>query len=62
MKTILQRFWREPAVCIGLVWSLALLILTIITSSFDASSIAGIVSPLASALGIRQLVTPTKEK
>jgi len=61
MKTIMQRFWKEPAVAIGLLWSLGLLILAVITDSFDASAIAGIVSPIASALGIRQVVTPAKQ-
>jgi hypothetical protein len=62
MKLIAQRFWKEPAVAIGALWSLGLLILAIITSSFDAGAIVGIVSPILSALGIRQVVTPSMSK
>ena len=51
--------WTEPAVFIGALVSIALLILAIITGdTWDAATIAGIVAPIASALGIRQLVTP----
>ena len=60
MKPILQRVWKEPAVFIGLLTSIVLAILAIITSAhWDASLIVGIVAPLASSLGIRSLVTPT---
>lgn len=60
MKVIIQRCWREPAVFIGLVTSLALLALALIDgASLDATQIISIVAPFASSLGIRQLVTPT---
>jgi hypothetical protein len=51
--------WKEPAVFIGALVSIALLILAIITGdTWDVATIAGIVAPIASALGIRGLVTP----
>jgi len=59
MKTIAKRFWNEPSVAIGALVSLGVLILTIVTNEFNASSIVGIIAPFASSLGIRQLVTPT---
>jgi outer membrane biosynthesis protein TonB len=60
MKTIAQRVWREPAVCIGLLTSVILLVLQLIgDNKFTADTIIAIVAPFASALGIRQLVTPT---
>jgi len=62
MKVIAKRIWTEPAVAIGLLTSTVLLILAIITNSFDASSIAGIVAPFLSSLGIRQLVSPVKDE
>ena len=62
MKVIAQRFWQEPSVAIGFLISLALLILAIIDGDFDVSTIAGIVAPLGSALGIRQFVTPAKKE
>ena len=61
MKVIAERFWKEPAVAIGFLVSLALLVYALIDDSFDAQSIVGILAPLVSALGIRQLVTPAKE-
>ena len=60
MKVIAQRVYREPAVFIGLLTSVALLVITLATGDqWDAATIAGIAAPLVSALGIRATVTPT---
>jgi hypothetical protein len=57
MKVIGQRVYNEPAAFIGLLVSLALLALALLTDAdWDASTIAGIIAPLVSALGIRQAV------
>ena len=59
MSVIATRAWREPAVFIGLLSSIALVIITLATGDpWDAATIAGVVAPLVSALGIRQVVTP----
>ena len=63
MRAIAQRVWREPAVFIGLLVTLGLLAGALIAhQKIDAGIIVGILAPLASALGIRQLVTPAAEK
>jgi hypothetical protein len=63
MKQLAERAWAEPAVFIGLLVTLALLALALLTDAdWDASTIAGVVAPLASALGIRPLVTPTRRE
>lgn len=59
MSEILRRVWHEPAVAIGLITSVALAVITIATGDpWDAAAIVGVIAPIASALGIRQLVTP----
>lgn len=59
MREILARVWREPAVFLGLVTSAALAIVTVLTGDpWDTAAIVAVIAPLASALGIRQLVTP----
>ena len=61
MQPIIQRLWKEPAVFIGALTSVVLAILAVVTGAdWDADTIVGIVAPMASALGIRPLVTPTK--
>jgi hypothetical protein len=60
VREIAKRVWLEPAVAIGLVTSLALLILALATDTqWDASVIAGIAAPFATGLGIRPFVRPT---
>ena len=59
MKVIAQRVYREPAVFIGLLTSIALAVITLLTGDpWDAATIAAIAAPIVSALGIRTLVTP----
>ena len=59
MSEIAKRAWREPAVFIGLLTSVALVVITLATGDpWDTDAIAAVVAPLAAALGIRQLVTP----
>lgn len=60
MKEIARRVWHEPAVCLGLLASIALVVITLATGDpWDTATIAGVAAPLVSALGIRELVTPT---
>jgi hypothetical protein len=59
MKAIAQRAWREPAVAIGLLATVILLVLKFASGDpWDLATIAGIAAPLVSALGIRQVVSP----
>jgi 4-hydroxybenzoate polyprenyltransferase len=59
MKEIGKRIWGEPAVAIGLLVSIALLVGAILTDSdFDWEAIVAIAAPFLSALGIRPLVKP----
>jgi len=62
MSTIAIRAWREPAVFIGLLTTIALVIITLATGDhWDTATIAGVAAPLLSALGIRALVAPATE-
>jgi len=59
MSVIAQRVWREPAVAIGLLFSIALLVVNLAASEgFDAATVVSVAGPLLSALGIRQTVSP----
>lgn len=59
MKVLVTRIWREPAVFIGLVASLGLLIVNLLADTdIDAATGLAIAGPLISALGIRQAVSP----
>jgi hypothetical protein len=59
MRVIARTVWQEPAAAIGLLTSVALIALAVLSgASWDASTIAGILAPLLSGLGIRQLVSP----
>jgi hypothetical protein len=60
VKEIGKRVWLEPAACIGLVASVVLALLAVLSDAeWDAQTIVGIAAPFVSALGIRPLVTPT---
>ncbi len=59
MKVIMKQIWNEPAAAIGLLTSALLAVLAIADGAdWDAQTIIGVIAPLASALGIRQLVSP----
>jgi len=59
MSVIAQRVWKEPAVAIGLLFSIALLVVNLAASEgFDAATVVSVAGPLLSALGIRQTVSP----
>jgi hypothetical protein len=60
MKEIARKVWEEPAVAIGLLVSIALLVGALLTDSdFDWEAIVAILAPFLSGLGIRPLVKPT---
>lgn len=62
MKELAKRVWEEPAVAIGLLTSILLAVLNLVTDNdWNAEHIIAIAAPLLSALGIRPLVTPTRK-
>jgi len=62
MHEIALRAWREPAVAIGLLTTVLLAIVVLATGDpWDTAAIVGVLAPLASALGIRELVVPVAE-
>jgi len=59
MKTIASRIWNEPAVAIGFLVSAGLLVAGLISNvAWDVGVIVGMTAPLATSLGIRQVVVP----
>jgi hypothetical protein len=59
VKELGKRIWYEPAAAIGLLASIILLVINLVgDNDWNVEHIIAIVAPLASALGIRQLVTP----
>jgi hypothetical protein len=63
MSEIARRVWREPAVFLGLLASIALVVITLATGDkWDTATIAGVAAPLVTALGIRPLVTPVADE
>ena len=63
MKVIAQKVWREPAVFIGLLVTLLLLVAAVLSDHVDWSveHIIAILAPLLTALGIRTQVKPAHE-
>lgn len=59
MKVIAQKVWNEPAVAIGLLVSAVLLVINLLDDQdWGVQNIIAILAPLASSLGIRNLVMP----
>jgi hypothetical protein len=58
MKEIGKRIWNEPAVCIGLLTSVALVVLNLLGDDTGTINWIEAAAPLLAALGIRPLVTP----
>jgi hypothetical protein len=63
MRILALKLWNEPAAFIGLLTTLGLLALNLLgDSDWSLEQIVAIVAPLASGLGIRQLVTPASKE
>ena len=59
MKPILNRLLTEPAVVIGLLTSIIIAVLAVVTDAdWDAALIVAVIGPFAASLGIRPLVAP----
>ncbi len=57
MKEIAKRIWNEPAVAIGLLTSIVLAVINLITNDhWTVDHFIAILAPLASSIGIRQAV------
>lgn len=61
MKEIAKRVWDEPAVCIGLLTSIALVVLNLLGDDTDTINWIEAAAPLLAALGIRPLVWPDRK-
>lgn len=63
MKLLVLRIWSEPAVFIGLLTTVALILVNVIgEDDWGLENVIAILAPLVSSLGIRQLVTPVAGK
>lgn len=59
MKEIGKRIWNEPAVALGALVTVALLVAGLLADTeWDALTISAVAAPLVTSLGIRPLVTP----
>jgi ascorbate-specific PTS system EIIC-type component UlaA len=59
MKEITVRIWQEPAVFIGFITTIGVIVVTIVAGNdWDIGTIVGALAPIVSALGIRSQVTP----
>lgn len=63
MTELARRAWHEPAVLIGLLVSVAVLVMDIAAGvKLDAEAIIAVLAPLLAALGIRETVTPRTDR
>jgi membrane protein implicated in regulation of membrane protease activity len=62
MKPLMQKIWLEPAAFIGFLTSLALAVGALLAGSdWSWETVVAVIAPLASSLGIRQLVVPMEK-
>lgn len=61
MKKLIDVFWREPAVALGVIAAASIVVLKVATGdTITAQDIVAVLTPLATALGIRQAVSPAR--
>lgn len=61
MKVLAERFWREPAFCIGVLGTVAMVVLKVVAQSGSiegVDDVAQVLLPLVAGLLTRRLVTP----
>lgn len=61
MKKLAERFWNEPAFCLGVLGSVAMVLLKVVAESGSIDGIdelAQVLTPLVAGLLTRRLVTP----
>lgn len=61
MKKLAERFWNEPAFCLGVLGSVAMVVLKVVAESGSIDGIdelAQVLTPLVAGLLTRRLVTP----
>jgi hypothetical protein len=62
MRQIAKLFWNEPAVALGVIASVAIALLKIVSGgALTADDVLAILAPLGTAAGVRPLVTPARE-
>lgn len=60
MSVLIHTFWREPAVALGMLVAVAAIgIKAASGGAITAQDVVDILTPLAAALGIRHVVTPS---
>jgi hypothetical protein len=61
VKKLIDTFWREPAVALGVLAAAAIVAFKVWSGdAVTASDVVAILTPFATALGIRQTVTPAR--
>lgn len=61
MRVLIEKFWSEPAFCIGVLGSVAVLVLKVLANSktgLSVDNIAQILLPTITGLVSRNFVTP----
>jgi hypothetical protein len=59
MGPLVERFWNEPAVAIGVLLALSIAALKVVNGgSITADDLVAILAPLGAGLGTRQFVSP----
>lgn len=61
MKKLAEKFWNEPAFCLGVLGSVAMIVLKVVAQSGSIDGVdelAQVLTPLVAGLLTRRLVTP----
>lgn len=61
MKVLAQKFWREPAFCIGVLGTIAMIVLKVVAQSGSiqgVDDVAQVLLPLVAGLLTRRVVSP----
>ena len=61
MKKLAEKFWNEPAFCLGVLGTVAMIVLKVVAQSGSIDGVdelAQVLTPLVAGLLTRRLVTP----
>jgi hypothetical protein len=63
VRRLMQLFWDEPAVALGVIAAAAVAIVKVASGGgLNADDVLAILAPLGAAAGVRPLVTPTRAR